>query len=198
MGKRDKQTAAMTHTFQRKHTFQKRMPLLVLPLLLFTLALVPTATAVCFCSHRLDVLMELYTATSGSAWTRPWDLAAADAPCTFEGVMCDGGDVTVLDVSRRGLSGTLPSMLGQLHSLTVFNASDNSITGTVPVTLSKCTKLGVLALSGNLLEGTLPPSLGACAALLHFDVSDDVFCGLQSPIWFGACGVCSVGKSCDV
>jgi len=57
-----------------------------------------------------------------------------------------------------GLSGTIPSELGDMTSLTMLQLPGNNITGTIPATLSKL-KLGVLNLNLNNLTGTIPEGM---------------------------------------
>ncbi|CUF55939.1 GP46-like surface antigen, putative [Bodo saltans] len=39
--------------------------------------------ASCACAYRLPVLLELYDATNGAEWVRPWNMTDVNALCSF-------------------------------------------------------------------------------------------------------------------
>ena len=92
---------------------------------------------------------------------------ACDAPaCGWaQGVTCDGGAVTRIDMRGWGLVGTLPTEMGWLSMLTELDLRDNSLSGAIPVQLTTLTSLTWLALSRNSLSGTVPPEVGGLTSL---------------------------------
>ncbi|XP_074279756.1 uncharacterized protein LOC141605024 [Silene latifolia] len=116
--------------------------------------------------------------------------------CSWEGVKCERKHkrVTVLDLSSRGLAGTIspfignlsflkiinlynnslfgeiPSQLGHLIRLNELRLYNNTLVGEIPANLSRCVNLRVFFLANNKLEGKLPTGLGALSKLIHFRV----------------------------
>jgi Leucine-rich repeat (LRR) protein len=75
----------------------------------------------------------------------------------------------VLDLSGRGLSGSLKAEVRQLTELEKLNISDNNFTG-LPAEVGQLTKLKELDLSNNPLTG-LPYELGNLSNLQLLDLS---------------------------
>ena len=112
------------------------------------------------------VLLQVRDTLAGNAklnWSA--DRAIAD----WEGVNIHGTPlrVTVLDLSERRLTGTIPSQLGALTSLQELWLYDNRLTGTIPPQLGGLANLQALGLSENQLSGTIPPQLSALSHLEH-------------------------------
>ena len=82
-----------------------------------------------------EALVALYNSTDGDNWTsnRGW-LLSAD-PCSWFGVMCSSGHVTVLSLSVNNLTGSIPTDLGNLTSLELLALGSNSLTGSIPADL---------------------------------------------------------------
>lgn len=68
--------------------------------------------------------------------------------------------MTDLDLSGNGLSGGIPSGLGDLGSLEVLDLSDNRLSGEIPSGLGGLSVLERLWLRGNRLGGEIPKELG--------------------------------------
>ena len=84
-------------------------------------------------------------------------------PCTgWRGVACNGSDITTLDISYLGLSGSLPDGLTGLTALRVLDATGNKgLNGTLPAawgTVGAWPFFQELYLGSNALTGTLPNS----------------------------------------
>ncbi|XP_074279755.1 uncharacterized protein LOC141605023 [Silene latifolia] len=116
--------------------------------------------------------------------------------CSWEGVKCGRKHkrVTVLDLSSRGLAGTISPFIGNLSFLKILNLYNNSLygeiptqlghlirlnelqlynntlVGEIPANISRCVNLRVFYLANNKLEGKLPTGLGALSKLTHFRV----------------------------
>ena len=63
-------------------------------------------------------------------------------------------------VARRGLDGTIPSVLAGLVDLGRLDLDDNALTGTIPAALGQLEDLELLHLFGNHLTGSIPAELG--------------------------------------
>jgi len=70
-----------------------------------------------------------------------------------------------LDLAENRLSGTIPKELGNLADLRMISLYDNRLVGTIPNEITKCTLLMQLFLDKNELTGPLPPTIGALAEL---------------------------------
>ncbi|XP_074282477.1 uncharacterized protein LOC141606998 [Silene latifolia] len=119
--------------------------------------------------------------------------------CSWEGVYCGRkhSRVTGLDLSSRGLAGTIspfignlsflkiidlynnslygeiPTQLGHLSRLHVLQLYNNTLVGEIPANISGCVNLRVFYLDNNKLEGKLPTGLGALSKLIHFLVQSN-------------------------
>ncbi len=79
--------------------------------------------------------------------------------CDFTGVTCDKNfNVISIELSNRGLKGTIPDSIGFLEYLEVLDVSDNSLSGFLPSDL-RWAPLKVLDISGNQIRGLVPPKL---------------------------------------
>ena len=96
-----------------------------------------------------DILLSLKATLAGSD-TLNW---SEDTPISnWDGGITVGGSpqrVTALVRSSKGLTGAIPSALGDLGSLETLNLSGNQLTGTIPSDLGRLSNLGTLNLSKN-------------------------------------------------
>ena len=90
-----------------------------------------------------------------------------------------------------GLTGTIPSSIGQIAGLQLFGAPDNKLTGTLPAEFASLSSLRIIDVSNNQLTGSI--SSGMCtfvSGLQHCFADSNQFdcpaecliaqCGLQS------------------
>ncbi len=100
---------------------------------------------------------DILTGTATLNWS-------ADALITqWEGITVGGTPlrVTHLDLSRKGLTGEMPSELGSLPNLQWLDLSSNRLTGEIPNELRTLVGLQVLYLDRNQLTGEIPRGLGS-------------------------------------
>ena len=132
---------------------QLRHLLLVL-LAVLPLGVVAPASAQNSVATDTAALTAFYNATNGANWTDNTNWGIAPALSTWHGVTTDSdGRVTELELDGNGLSGTLPTELGDL------------------------TELASLRLNGNVyLAGPLPAGLRELSALATMDLTDTELC----------------------
>ena len=121
-----------------------------------------------------DELVEFYEDTDGPNWTDDTDWLSHAPLDDWRGVDTGAdGRVTVLELPSNGLSGAIPTVLGDLTGLEVLDLSGNGLTGEIPAALESLTALGTLDLSGNGLRGEIPSELGDLTALTTLDLSSN-------------------------
>ncbi|GKV51750.1 hypothetical protein SLEP1_g58375 [Rubroshorea leprosula] len=93
--------------------------------------------------------------------------------CWWAGITCSHRRhrVTILDISSRGLVGSLSPSIGNLSFLREIRLSNNSFHGDIPLEIGRLFRLQRLNLSYNSFEGKLPANLSGCSNLsvLHLD-----------------------------
>ena len=83
-------------------------------------------------------LKSLFEANSGPDWTESAGWRGDGAVEEWYGVSADSlGRVTALDLTRNGLSGPLPSNLGDLARMTVLRIGGNDLTGRLPLAMAR-------------------------------------------------------------
>ncbi len=93
---------------------------------------------------------------------------SADRPISeWDGMSLSGSPrrVTGMFLVDEGLSGVLPTELGELSELESLILQRNLLTGSIPAALGELSKLWTLALDGNLLTGEIPPTLARLSKL---------------------------------
>ena len=88
-----------------------------------------------FCNAAdATVLRGLYRATGGPDWTNPWNESSVE---DWHGVTVDSlGRVVRLDLTGNGLTGLLPSYLGNLKQMNTLRVGYNALTGRLPLALT--------------------------------------------------------------
>ena len=116
-----------------------------------------------------DVLIALYNATDGPNWSTSTNWLSNEPLGEWHGVGTDdSGRVDWLGLENNGLSGEIPTQLGNLINLEVLGLQGNRLTGPIPSELGRLTKLEWLSLSHNQLTDPLPQSLTAITGLEEF------------------------------
>jgi hypothetical protein len=103
----------------------------------------------------------MYITMNGVKWLNPDDWLTEEV-CSWFGLTCPFLDeVYEFAMPENGLSGTLPTYLGFLHSIRVMDLSDNeNITGPIPSEMGKMESLRSLVMPDLALTGTIPTEFG--------------------------------------
>ncbi|KAI6698762.1 hypothetical protein NL676_018881 [Syzygium grande] len=122
----------------------------------------------------------------------PWDGVTCDSNSRVTGLGLSGMNIkgtlqadvggltelTSLDLSfNQGLTGPIPSQLGNLQKLNILILAGCGFSGSIPDALSNLSELTFLALNSNNFSGNIPASLGKLSQLYWFDVSENQLTG---------------------
>ena len=121
------------------------------------------------------VLRTLYNRTGGARWHRNDNWLSNRPMKEWHGVTTDvEGRVKGLYLSFRGLTGQIPSELGNLSNLKRLYLADNDLTGQIPSELGSLSNVELLSLASNSLTGQIPSELGNLSNLrgLYLAVND--------------------------
>ncbi len=129
-----------------------------------------------------QALRALYDATNGDSWqnNEGWNFSSPTPPNDLNdwfGVTVENGRVTVIELEENGLTGSIPSELGNLSNLDDLLLSSNNLTGTIPPQLGNLSNLEDLYLDNNDLTGTIPPQLGNLSNLDVLDLDNNDLTG---------------------
>ncbi|KAJ1389707.1 Serine/threonine-protein kinase, active site [Sesbania bispinosa] len=106
--------------------------------------------------------------------------SASSPVCNWVGVTCDAhhyGRVRTLNLADMGLSGTIPSELGNLTFLIELDIGGNSFHGELPQQLVHLRRLKSLNLSYNEFSGDVPTWIGGLSSLQHLYLRNNKFGG---------------------
>ena len=123
-------------------------------------------------------LVALYNATDGPNWSTSTNWLSDKPIGEWYRVGTDEtGRVDWLGLWENGLSGTIPTQLGNLTSLKSLNLGENQLSGSIPSELGNLTNLGSLSLDDNQLSGAIPPELGNLTKLTWLNLSNNQLTG---------------------
>ncbi|CAH8363521.1 unnamed protein product [Eruca vesicaria subsp. sativa] len=112
------------------------------------------------CDPRVSTLVSI-----AEGFGYPVELAKSwkgNDPCDgWIGITCSGSNVTVVNLGRQGLKGTISPSFAELSSLETINLSNNNLNGSIPEELTKLSKLRTLDVSNNDISGELPKFRGS-------------------------------------
>ncbi|XP_062224133.1 protein STRUBBELIG-RECEPTOR FAMILY 1-like isoform X2 [Phragmites australis] len=123
----------------------------------------------------VDAINGLY-ASLGSPELDGWAASGGD-PCkeAWQGVQCDGPNITAIELRGAGLGGKLSETLGDFTAITRLDLSNNQIGGTVPQSFPPA--ITQLDLSSNNLSGELPDSMAKLSSLSTLNVENNLLSG---------------------
>ncbi|OVA02812.1 Protein kinase domain [Macleaya cordata] len=110
---------------------------------------------------------------------RSWNDSGSGA-CSGQwlGIKCAQGQVIVIQLPWKGLSGRVSEKIGQLSALRKLNLHDNFISGMIPTSLGFLPNLRGVHLFNNRFSGSIPPSIGSCPLLQTLDLSNNLLTGI--------------------
>jgi len=120
------------------------------------------------------VLLQVYSALGGDDWVQNTNWGSYKPLDRWHGVSTDfSGDVVGLLLSSNGLSGPIPSELGNLENLQALLLSSNDLSGPIPSELGNLESLEYLMIDNTLLSGRLPRELiGVSLGYFHWNETD--------------------------
>lgn len=111
--------------------------------------------------------------------SKNWSVSSS--VCDWIGVTCRHSRVAALNIPNIGLTGTLPSHLGNLSFLVSLTLSDNHFRGTLPPELAHLRRLKTLTITNNDFTGGIPTWFGSMTELRALSLSSNSFSGLIPP-----------------
>ena len=137
-----------------------------------------------FCNESdRAVLNSLFEAMDGPRWTNAEGWLGGPVLADWHGIRSDSlGRVTALDLSRNGLAGRLPGLLGELAHLTELQITDNAdLSGRLPLSLARLS-LQVLHYSGTELCAPAEPPFRDWLGAIPSHESTGAECAEHYPI----------------
>jgi len=108
------------------------------------------------CSPLVNVLLSIvqpfgYPLNFAQSWQ-------GNDPCAnrWTGIICSGGNISVINFQNMGLSGTICPCFAGITSLTKLFLANNNLTGTIPEELATLPHLEELDVSNNHIYGKVP------------------------------------------
>ncbi|CAF2090781.1 unnamed protein product [Brassica napus] len=107
------------------------------------------------CDSRVETLLSI-----AESFGYPVKLAMSwkgNDPCgSWLGITCSGSNVTVVNLGRQELTGSISPSFAKLVSLETINLSNNKLSGSIPKELATLPKLRMLDVSNNDFYGGVP------------------------------------------
>lgn len=121
-----------------------------------------------------------------------WDKACSGTPIGSSsnevipsGLILHSGDnhIKSITLNAKGLTGSLPSNIGNLGELNKLELYSNQLSGSLPTSLENLTKLKQLFLGGNQFSGALPAGLKNAPDLQEIDLNSNQLTGTIPTAW---------------
>ncbi|OMO51800.1 hypothetical protein CCACVL1_29583 [Corchorus capsularis] len=102
-----------------------------------------------------------------------WSSTSSDNFCTWPGITCDKSSrVTAINLSTKGLSGTLAPEISSLSQLRTLALQRNSLSGTVP-SFANHSSLQFIYLDGNAFTEVAPGAFSGLTSLQTLSMTDN-------------------------
>ncbi|WMV34930.1 hypothetical protein MTR67_028315, partial [Solanum verrucosum] len=133
-------------------------------------------------SQQVSALNDMYQYLKPHSKLDGWKSDGGN-PCddSWKGIKCSGSDVTEIDLSGLGLTGSLGFQLDKLEKVTYFDVSKNNLKDNIPYQLPPRTKH--LDLSGNQFGGTVPYSISQMTELKSMNLNHNKLSGSLSDLF---------------
>ncbi|XP_062201766.1 receptor kinase-like protein Xa21 [Phragmites australis] len=112
---------------------------------------------------------------------------------TIPSVIGDLVELSILYLDNNMLTGPIPASIGKIRNLFALNLSKNRFYGKVPTSLGNLDQLTELYLQENNLSGIIPADLAGCKKLLALNLSSNTLCGPIPEELFGKLNQLSLG-----
>jgi Leucine-rich repeat (LRR) protein len=123
-------------------------------------------------------LFEFYRQTNGPLWKNHAGWNKGNTPCDWQGITCNNGHVTGLELSDNNVSGPIPKSMGySLSQLTSLKLDNNQLSGQIPSSLGHLSQLTILELNNNQLSGEIPVPIGYLSQLQRLVLSNNQLSG---------------------
>ncbi|CAN6875759.1 unnamed protein product [Brassica oleracea] len=117
------------------------------------------------CDPRVDTLLSI-----AESFNYPMKLAMrwkGNDPCdSWLGIACSPSNITVVNLGRQELTGTISPSFAKLDSLETINLHSNQLTGSIPTELTTLPKLRILDVSNNYIFDCDVPKFSASVKVL--------------------------------
>jgi Leucine-rich repeat (LRR) protein len=114
-------------------------------------------------------LVHLYNDTDGPHWKNHTNWLTGKVN-TWYGITVSGNRVRKVLLGNNGLSGTIPSQIGNLALLTELNLSNNKLIDSIPADIGQLSGLTQLKLNSNELSGDIPSEIYDLVYLTDLDL----------------------------
>lgn len=111
--------------------------------------------------------------------SKNWSVSSS--VCDWIGITCRHRRVFALDISDMGLTGTVPSHIGNLSFLVSLTLSNNHFHGSLPPELGHLRRLKDFFITNNDVTGAIPTWFGSLSELRALSLSNNSFSGLIPP-----------------
>jgi len=148
-------------------------------------------------------LATLFFGNGGASWTNTSRWLSVVSHCDWDGVECSNGSVNELDLSHRGLTGSIPSEVKRLTNLVSLSfghhqkhdsrrccendnydwswncsfggceKNTNTLTGLIPTEIGELTSLVFVDFSDNLIGGQIPTEIGKLSKMERLLLSEN-------------------------
>jgi len=124
-----------------------------------------------------EALVALYNSTDGANWTNHTDWLQTSTLCSWYGVNCFDLHVQALYLGSNQLSGSIPTVIGNLSNLQRLYLGGNQLSGSIPTVFGNLSNLQTLHLFGNQLSGNIPTELGNLSNLQNLNLMNNQLSG---------------------
>ncbi|KAI3793187.1 hypothetical protein L1987_35802 [Smallanthus sonchifolius] len=99
--------------------------------------------------------------------------------CQWQGVTCGSRHqrVTILNLTDKGLVGSISPYLGNLSFIRYIIFDENQIHGTIPPEIGRLSRLQALSFIKNSLTGEIPPNISSCSKLYFVNLANNMLYG---------------------
>jgi len=109
-----------------------------------------------------DALVSFYNSTNGNNWNDNTNWLSAEDVETWKGITVEAGHVIQLKFVMNGLTGSIPSTIGDLTHLQKIDIQENEegIAGPIPAEIGNLSNLAHFRLYKNSISGSIPTEIG--------------------------------------